>query len=287
MKGFDYGANWCGWEEYEDANHQVQGRAHGYKLVLEIPIVVKDDVVGGPSVETNDEGSQLIIKDENDNVLQSFEFISPTVKIPVTIWIKKEGLQSKTVEENKPQEEYNPQIQGHEDNAVFRKTKFIGLYETGEEGAPLDGGKRIEYTYAKDENGNEIVKKYIVNGVETEMKWKTFTKVSVNMRDDEDGIVKISGLDADYVYRIEEDAWAHLGYDFDPNATARYTIEWDATQNEGEGGYKEVQNPFTFTNTPKGTVYAEQVIRNEFDAVAPLNGTLNANYNGFGTEENL
>ncbi len=251
VTGFDYGENWCGYDE------TIPG-PHGNKLVLEIPITVKDDIVGGPSVDTNDEGSQLIIKDSDGNILASYAFISPVVKIPVTIWIKKEGLLSYSKDG----------VQGHEDNAVFtlRKTKFIGFIETDEDGEALDGGKRIEYTYAKDADGKVIVNKYIVNGVETELKWTNFTKVSVNMKDHPDGIVKITGLDPDYVYMIAEDAWAHLGYDFDPVATARYTIEWDPTLHDGLGGYKDVQNPFTFTNTPKSKpAYAEDVIRNVFN----------------------
>ena len=92
------------------------------------------------------------------------------------------------------------------------------------------------------------------------MVWTTFTKVTVNMKDGE-GIAKISGLDADYVYRIEEDAWAHLGYDFDPDETAQYTLEWDETAKR----YKELSNPFTFTNTPKTKAfYSEDVYRNVF-----------------------
>ena len=246
VTGFDYGANWCGVEQYDD-NGTIRNRAHGYKLVLEIPITVKDDIVGGPSVETNAPGSKLVIKDSDGNEVSSFDFVSPVVKIPVTIWIKKEGLN------------------GY-DSAIFtlRKTKFLGIYETDAEGNILMDGdtpKRIDYTYVKDQT-----KKYTVEGAETEMKWETFTKLAVNLRynaiedDSTSGLVKISGLDPNYIYRIEEDAWAHLGYTFDPNATARYTMEWDSATNS----YKDVQNPFVFTNTSKGNVYAEDVVRNVF-----------------------
>ena len=90
VSGFDYGAEWCGWDG--SANNNVGG-PHGHKLVLEIPIEVREDAVGGPAVETNDPGSKLVIKDKQGNVIQSYEFISPTVKIPVQIWIQKAGLQ--------------------------------------------------------------------------------------------------------------------------------------------------------------------------------------------------
>ncbi|MBR7004288.1 MAG: VWA domain-containing protein [Bacteroidales bacterium] len=242
VTGFDYGANWCGWDA--SANN-MQGAAHGSKLVLEIPITVKDDIVGGPSMDTNAPGSKLIVKNKAGEVIEELEFISPIVKVPVTIWIKKEGLLSNTADG----------VQGHEDNAVFtlRKTKFLGRYETDANGNELTD-KHIDYLYSNKG------KKYLVNGVETEMVWTTFTKVTVNMKDGE-GIAKISGLDADYVYRIEEDAWAHLGYDFDPDETAQYTLEWDETAKR----YKELSNPFTFTNTPKTKAfYSEDVYRNVF-----------------------
>ena len=248
--GFDYGANWCGWDA---TANDGDGGPHGYKLVLEVPITVKDDIVGGPAVETNDPGSELIIKDADGNVIQRYPFIPPEVKIPVTIWIQKHGLLSTTADG----------VQGHEDNAVFtiRKIRYVGHYETDEDGDKLEGGKRINYYYKKGEWDDETGPKFIVNGVETTMLWKTFTKVTVNMKEGEqDGIVKVSGLDPDYIYRIEEDAWAHLGYNFNPDDTARYTMEWDAT----EGKYVDVQNPFEFTNTTNKSFYAEDVYRNVF-----------------------
>ena len=246
VTGFDYGANWCGWDA--SANNK-QGAAHGSKLVLEIPITVKDDIVGGPSMDTNAPGSKLVVKNKEGKVLEELEFRSPVVKVPVTIWIKKEGLLSTTAS--------NGKVQGHEDNAVFtiRKTKFLGRVETDAEGKEIEGGKHIEYTYNNDTE-------YTIKGVKTKLVWTTFTKVSVNMKENEDGIVKISGLDPDYVYRIEEDAWAHLGYDFDPNATAQYTLVWD----EKNKKYIEQTNPFKFSNTPKATAfYSEDVVRNVFN----------------------
>ena len=167
----------------------------------------------------------------------------------MVIWIKKEGLLSTTAS--------NGKVQGHEDNAVFtiRKTKFLGRVETDAQGKEIEGGKHIEYTY----NNNT---EYTIKGEKTKLVWTTFTKVSVNMKENEGGIVKISGLDPDYVYRIEEDAWAHLGYDFDPNATAQYTLVWD----EKNKKYIEQTNPFKFSNTPKATAfYSEDVVRNVFN----------------------
>lgn len=239
VTGFDYAENWCGWDG--SAN-----KAHGNKLVLEIPITVKDDVIGGPSVDTNAPGSKLIVKNKAGETIEELYFPIPVVKIPVTIWIKKTGLLSNAADD----------VQGHEDNAVFtiRKTKFLGRVETDANGHEIEGGRHILYTY----NNNT---EYTINGVPTKLTWTTFTKVSVNMKENEDGIVKISGLDPDYVYRIEEDAWAHLGYDYDPDATAQYTLVWDDTKKE----YIEQTNPFEFDNTTKSSFYAEDVVRNVFN----------------------
>ena len=149
-------------------------------------------------------------------------------------------------------------------NASFftmRKINYVGHYETDGDGDPLPCGEQINYYFKKGEWDDKTGKTFIVNGVETTLKWKTFTKVTVNMKEGQkDGIVKVSGLDPDYVYRIEEDAWAHLGYNFNPDDTARYTIEWDET----EGKYVDVQNPFEFNNTTNKSFYAEDVYRNVF-----------------------
>lgn len=250
VTGFDYATNWCGWDASANNN---QGAAHGSKLVLEIPITVKDDIVGGPSMDTNAPGSKLIVKNTKGEIVEELEFISPIVKVPVTIWIKKEGLKSTTADG----------IQGHEDNAVFtiRKIKFVGRYETDANGNELLD-KHIDYYFKKGEWDDKTGPTLQINGEETKVLWTTFTKVSVNMKEgDQNGIVKISGLDPDYVYRIEEDAWAHLGYDFDPDDTAQYTLEWDETTKR----YKDLKNPFTFSNTPKtNAFYAEDVVRNTF-----------------------
>lgn len=254
VKGFDYGAKWCGWDATANNN---QGAAHGSKLVLEIPISANDDIVGGPSLETNLPGSGITVKDKDGNIIEEHQFISPVVKVPVTIWIKKTGLLS-----------YDKDgVQGHEDNAVFtiRKIKFFGRYQTDANGNPLlDASKKpikINYYFKKGEWDDKTSPSFTINGeTEPAPKWTTFTKVSVNMKEHPDGIAKISGLDPDYVYRIEEDAWAHLGYNFDPDATAKYTFEWDGDS------VKDTKNPFVFSNTSKtNAFYSEDVVRNVFN----------------------
>ena len=252
--GFDFGTNWCG---YDESN----SRYHGYKQIIRFVVTLNEDAIGGPDVQTNDSESGIYLEGATEPLVK---FNRPTVKVPVSIWIQKTGLISKTADPT------NPSAQGHEDTAVFtlRRTKYLGPYQTDAQGKPISDGNggflRINYIYDKD---NPV--KITYNGTENyELKWETFTKVAVNMKDKivmtdgtvYDGAVMISGLNSDYIYRIEEDAWAHLGYSFDPNATAHYTMEWDATAGE----YKSLSNPFIFDNTSRNNVYAEDVIKNVF-----------------------
>lgn len=81
--------------------------------------------------------------------------------------------------------------------------------------------------------------------------WTNFTKVVVN-KDvmDENGMVKITGLDPDFFYKIKEDAWA-FGYTYQSGGVL-YTVGDNAT------------NPFVFTNTPNPVKFDEATVRNVF-----------------------
>ena len=82
--GFDFTKNWCGLDE-------SIGRYRGYKMVLEIPIEMSDDAVGGQGVDTNGPGSGIFINGSTTPILA---FESPDVSLPTNIHIKKEGLSS-------------------------------------------------------------------------------------------------------------------------------------------------------------------------------------------------
>lgn len=79
-EGFDFSANWCGYDE-------DKGEFHGYKQIIRFEITVAEGAVGGPNVATNDEKSGIYV----DGV-QLAIFNRPRVKIPISIWIKKMGL---------------------------------------------------------------------------------------------------------------------------------------------------------------------------------------------------
>lgn len=192
--GFDYSANWCGPDPTSLTGY------HGYKQIIRFTITVKDDAVGGPAVETNESDSGIYL-DGSDEPLITFN--RPTVKLPVQIWIQKNGLRPG-------------------DSAVFT----------------LAMCKFAEW----DPDQTDIDKQ----------KWSSFTKVVINYSDmDENGLVKIVGLDPDYFYRLKEDAWA-FGYTYQDGGV-QYTV--------GDN----VANPFIFENKPKDLKFDEASARNIFN----------------------
>ena len=84
VTNFDYSNNWCG--PVEDQAHQIT--YHGHKIIILIPIQMNPDAVGGPNVETNAEGSGIFTSPTESYVT----FKSPTVSLPVNIYIEKVGL---------------------------------------------------------------------------------------------------------------------------------------------------------------------------------------------------
>ena len=93
----------------------------------------------------------------------------------------------------------------------------------------------------------------------TSVTWTNFTKVVVNSEVmDENGLVKISGLDPDFFYKIKEDAWA-FGYTYQ-NGGILYTV--------GDN----VQNPFIFENVPKPAKFSEATVRNIFNEKTSASG---------------
>lgn len=95
VTGFDYSGNFCG-PIYENGwNASMPGaddhidHYQGHKVIIMIPIKMNPDAVGGPNVSTNGDGSGIILEGQ-DTPLVPFE--SPTVSLPVNIYIKKTGL---------------------------------------------------------------------------------------------------------------------------------------------------------------------------------------------------
>ena len=196
--GFDYSANWCGPDP--TSTSQIQPGYHGFKQIITFIITVNEDAVGGPAVETNDSDSGIYLPGETKPLIT---FNRPTVKLPVQIWIQKQGLRPG-------------------DSAVFTLAmcKFTDW----------------------DPEEEDINKQ----------KWSSFTKVVISYEDmDENGVVKIVGLDPDFFYRLKEDAWA-FGYTYQDGGI-QYTV--------GDN----VANPFIFKNEPKDLKFDEASARNIFN----------------------
>lgn len=79
--GFDFTTNWCG---YDASTEQWRG----YKQIITFDIKLNESAVGGPNVATNDKKSGIYV-----NGHPVAEFNRPVVKVPVSLWIKKKGLQ--------------------------------------------------------------------------------------------------------------------------------------------------------------------------------------------------
>ncbi len=185
--GFDYSENFCWYNA--DADPQYGG----YKQIIRFRVTASEDAVGGPNVETNHESSGIYIDDpENPGQKKQIAvFNRPTVKVPVQIWIAKDGLIGN-------------------DNAVFT------LYWADPTGH-----------YVEDPNnpGHEIVD---VTGI-AKNEWVQFTKVTINnnitlkynYNGKEIPLVKIPGLDPDNVYQIKEDAWS---WSYEPETRIMYTV---------------------------------------------------------------
>lgn len=85
VTNFDYKNNWCGPVKDKDGNVSYYT---GHKIIILIPIQMNPDAIGGPNVETNGDHSGVYLNNGQSYV----EFKSPTVSLPVNIYIEKAGL---------------------------------------------------------------------------------------------------------------------------------------------------------------------------------------------------
>ncbi len=85
VTGFDYSNNWCG-----PVTEGTTTTYQGHKVIIMIPIQMNPDAIGGPNVETNVQGSGIYAEGSTEPIIT---FDSPTVSLPVNIYIEKEGLE--------------------------------------------------------------------------------------------------------------------------------------------------------------------------------------------------
>ena len=194
VANYEYSANWCGLDE-----SLTPAAYRGFKQILSFVIEIDEGAVGGPATATNEANSGIYVNGQPIAV-----FNQPQVVMPVSIWIKKQGLEGN-------------------DSAVFTL-------------------KRSEKTYEEYRAMGLVDADGYLNPKDSQIKYQNFTKVVVNDNTmDADGVVKITGLDSRYIYTIKEDAWAEAAYDFE-NGT-QYTLKVNKKDAEPSNPFIFINTP--------------------------------------------
>ena len=199
VTGFDYASNFCGFEN---------GVARGYKVLIEIPVKMDPNAVGGANSESNEPGSGIYADLDGDGTLDPIiTYIPPKVDLPTNIYIEKEGLKK------------------------GESAKF-----------------RIERV---DKNASEQIKS---NPDAPEWEPVTTVFLTNTVGEGHKPMVKVRGLDPNYIYQIVEEPWS-WAYTSEAITVTRTDLL--------------ITNPFKFKNTPKEGIdkairHAESKATNDF-----------------------
>ena len=233
VTGFDYAANFCG-KVTTGNTEEIQG----WKIIIMIPIKMNPDAVGGPNSPTNGTGSGIYAEGSDTPLV---EFKSPTVSLPVNVYIEKAGLEAR-------------------ESAKFKIER--ALIPTNEDGTPVEGWKPEDITSWE----------YVSTVFVTNSPNSSFTHLDTdgNLTAESNPMVRVKGMPAtkvlkwvnpdnpnDYVlpedkvktdvthtvpvqqglvYKISEEPWS-WSYTIDPEP--KYTVT------------EKIDNPFSFTNTKR------------------------------------
>ena len=199
VTGFDYASNFCGFEN---------GVARGYKVLIEIPVKMDPEAVGGANSDSNEAGSGIYADLDGDGSLDPIvTYTPPKVDLPTNIYIEKEGLKK------------------------GESAKF-----------------RIERV---DKNASEEVKS---NPDSPEWEPVTTVFLTNTVGEGHKPMVKVRGLDPNYIYQIVEEPWS-WAYTSEAITVTRTDLL--------------ITNPFKFKNTPKEGIdkairHAESKATNDF-----------------------
>ena len=199
VTGFDYASNFCGLEN---------GAARGYKVLIEIPVKMDPNAVGGANSESNEPGSGIYADLDGDGSLDPIiTYDPPKVDLPTNIFIEKEGLKK------------------------GESAKF-----------------RIERV---DKNASEQIKS---NPDAPEWEPVTTVFLTNTVGEGHKPMVKVRGLDPNYIYQIIEEPWS-WAYTQEAITVTRTDLL--------------ITNPFKFKNTPKDGIdkairHAESKATNDF-----------------------
>ena len=188
VTGFDYAANFCGPVTDENGNFKYY---QGYKIIIMIPINMNPDAVGGPNTPTNGTGSGIYAEGSDTPLV---EFKSPTVSLPVNIFIEKEGLSGR-------------------ESAKFKIERAIipeGGVQTNENGI---------ITNIADDDWEYVSTVFVTNSPNSKHNPKTnnpWVKVKGMP-----ATKMVDGVQKGLVYRVTEENWS---WSYTPKTIPQYTI---------------------------------------------------------------
>lgn len=199
VSGFDYASNFCGFEN---------GKARGWKVLIEIPVKMHPEAVGGANSESNEPGSGIYADLDGDGTLDPIiTYTPPKVDLPTNIFIEKEGLKKG-------------------ESAKFRI-------------------ERVSKNASKEVLDNP-----------DSPEWEPVTTVFLTNTEGDGSkpMVKVRGLDPNYIYQIIEEPWS-WAYTSEAITVTRTDLL--------------ITNPFKFKNTPKTDIdkkirHAESKATNDF-----------------------
>ena len=241
VTNFDYAANFCG--PVYKPNGQVD-HYNGHKIIILIPIKMNPDAVGGPNVETNADGSGLYLAN-GSNVI---EFDSPTVSLPVNVYIEKRGLEGRESAKFMIERAFIPNGDDwdiddiDEDEWEYVSTVFVTNSPNAvksDDGYPMVRVKGMPATkivgWADPNNPSNVLEQ---------------------VTDPEDG-VHTEPVQQGLVYRISEEDWS-WSYKTKPGTkSVQYTVT------------DKIDNPFTYEDTKRDHIdvdvrHAESKVTNIF-----------------------
>lgn len=207
VTGFDYTSNFCGFDE--------NGDPRGWKVLIEIPVKMDPEAVGGANSDSNEPGSGIYADLDGDGSLDPIiTYDPPKVDLPTNIFIEKEGLKK------------------------GESAKF-----------------RIERV---DKNASEEIKSNPNSSA-----WEPVTTVFLTntVGEGHKPMVKVRGLDPNYIYQIVEEPWS-WAYTSEAITVTRTDLL--------------ITNPFKFKNTPKTGIdtkirHAESKATNDFMGSGSVN----------------
>lgn len=238
VTNFDYAANFCG--PIYKANSTTVDHYTGHKIIILIPIKMNPDAVGGPNVETNAQGSGLYLSNGN-NVIK---FDSPTVSLPVNVYIEKKGL------EGRESAKFTIERAEMPDMSTWTEAQIAAWDPSKDE--------TLEWHY--------VSSVFVTNSPTTE---KTPIVTTTSGTTGGNPMVRVKGMPATMektvsgetvqvplIYRISEEPWS---WSYDPKTAPQFTVT------------TKIDNPFTFDNEKKEHIdvevrHAESKVTNIFNS---------------------